>query len=418
MKASSRFVAVATALMLAASSLAFGQKYHTGGTVITPQSGVVRPGSRIGAKVYTNFKLMMPTHSFTGAVQPNIGPPYPGYLYETPASIGCIYGFVTRTPGCDPNVALINPTGGSRAIAIVDAFDYPEASSDLATFSGQFGLPAANFTTVYATGVQPPEDSTGGWELEAALDIEWAHAMAPDAQIFLVEAASNSGDDMYFAEDVAAGLVAAAGGGEVSNSWGFGGEYDGELSDDIHFQTPGVVYLFSSGDSPIAQYPAVSPYVVAVGGTTVVRNQTNGTFLGEGVWTPEGAGPSFLEPRPAFQNVVKSMVHNQRGTVDVAADADPNTGVWVYATNVNGTGWWIFGGTSVSTPMWAGIVNRAGHFYNTSQDENSAIYSNIGNKNAYTDITKGQCYYWPHQNAGTGWDFCSGAGSPRGYAGK
>jgi subtilase family serine protease len=94
----------------------------------------------------------------------------------------------------------------------VDAFDDANAATDLAIFSSQFGLPAANFTKVFASGVKPPQDPTGGWELEASLDIEWAHAMAPSARIILVEAASNSLSNLLAAETVAANLVAAAGG--------------------------------------------------------------------------------------------------------------------------------------------------------------------------------------------------------------
>jgi subtilase family serine protease len=174
-----------------------------------------------GVRAHTNFRLLQPNHPFSpAAIRPNSGPPYPGYLYETPASIACVYGLVLPlTPYCDPNVVTANPTGGSRAIAIVDAYDYPSAASDLSTFSSQFGLPAANFSVVYATGTQPPQDPTGGWELEEALDIEWAHAMAPNATLYLVEANSNSFTDLLVAESVATSLVTAAGGGEVSNSW-------------------------------------------------------------------------------------------------------------------------------------------------------------------------------------------------------
>ena len=130
--------------------------------------------------------------------------------------------------------ATLNPSGGSRVIAIVDAFDDPNAATDLAMFSTQFGLPAANFSKVFASGVKPPQDPTGGWELEASLDIEWAHAMAPTARIILVEAASNSLSNLLAAETVAANLVAAGGGCEVYNSWG-GGEFSGENSLDSKF---------------------------------------------------------------------------------------------------------------------------------------------------------------------------------------
>jgi kumamolisin len=403
--------------MLAVTQSALAQKYHVGGKVVVPSSSVEHVGDA-GVRAHTNFRLMQPEHAFSAAqIQPNIGPPFPGYLYETPASIGCIYGLVfPRTTSCDPNVVLANPAGGSRAIAIVDAYDYPSAASDLATFSAQFGLTTADFTVVYASGTQPPQDSTGGWELEEALDIEWAHAMAPNAKLYLVEANSNSFTDLLQAEAVATTLVNAAGGGEVSNSWG-SGEFTGELDYDSNFTTPGVVYLFSSGDGVLAQYPAVSPNVVAVGGTSVLRNQTTGKFLNEAAWFYAGSGPRFLEPRPSFQQSVSGIVHNQRGVPDISADADPNTGVWVYATNVQGTGWWVFGGTSVAAPLVTGVLNSAGTFSTSSSAENSLLYGNLGNSKMFRDVTLGKCWI-THMPATAGWDFCTGVGTPKTYSGK
>lgn len=102
---------------------------------------------------------------------------------------------VSQVSGCPISGTTLTPTGGSGTIAIVDAYDYPTAANDLAIFSSYFNLPTANFQTIYATGSKPSADSTGGWELEAALDIEWAHAMAPNANIVLVEAASNTNSD-------------------------------------------------------------------------------------------------------------------------------------------------------------------------------------------------------------------------------
>src|SRR5262249_34252213 len=141
-----------------------------------------------------------------GATPQASGPPYAGYFYETPASLACVYQLPAQSPefpGCNPNdanLATANPTGGSRAIAMVDAYHYPTAMQDLQVFSAQFGLPAptsgqgGNFQVVYANGRQPRVNSN--WNLEAALDIQWAHAMAPNAKIYLVEAASNGYTDL------------------------------------------------------------------------------------------------------------------------------------------------------------------------------------------------------------------------------
>ena len=161
--------------------------------------------------------------AWTASIPPSGGggreiAPGPSYFYETPASLGCVYRLTSVSSaqiGCNPTDAtLLNPSGGAKAIAIVDAYDYPTALSDLQIFSAQFGLTApttANFQVVYATGTQPRADS--GWGLEAALDIEWAHAMAPQSKIYLVEAASNSFADLLTAVSVASNLVTQAGGG-------------------------------------------------------------------------------------------------------------------------------------------------------------------------------------------------------------
>src|SRR5262249_15136903 len=152
-------------------------------------------------------------------------------------SLGCVYGLTSPAQtGCSPtDTTLLNPAGGAKAIAIVDAFHYPTAMSDLQIFSAQFGLPLptnTNFQVVYASGTQPTADAV--WGLEAALDIQWAHAMAPQAKIYLVEAASNSFADLLTAVSVASNYVAAAGGGEVSMSWG-GSEFSFERFYDGYF---------------------------------------------------------------------------------------------------------------------------------------------------------------------------------------
>jgi kumamolisin len=172
----------------------------------------------------------------------------------------------------------------------VDAFDDPTALADLTQYSAQFGLPAptaANFQVVYATGVQPPSEAR--WKLEESLDIEMAHAMVPNAKVILVEAASGPNADLLFAEDVASTLVASAGGGEISNSWGEG-EFSGQSALDIHFSTPKVVYFGSTGDNPGVNWPSTSANVVAVGGTSTSRWPFTGAFRWESSWSEAGVG--------------------------------------------------------------------------------------------------------------------------------
>jgi len=349
--------------------------------------------------------------------RPSELPPFPGYFYETPASIACVYRLVEVTiPGCNPNATTTNPTGGSRAIAIVDAFDDPTAEADLATFTSQFDLPPTDFTVVYAQGTEPAQDPSGGWEVEESLDIEWSHAMAPEAKIYLVEAADNSFTNLFNAVTVAANLVKAAGGGEVSMSWG-AGEFKGETTFDSVFSTHGVVYLASSGDSPGTLYPAVSPNVVAAGGTTLSRDINTGKLILENTWQDAGGGTSLLEPIPPFQKSVKYVVGNMRGTPDLSFDANPNTGVWVYDTNtVIGIGWYVVGGTSVSAPSLAGVFNAAGSFAVSSQAENWKLYSEKAKW--FNNINYGDCGLNIGTFATGGYDLCTGLGSPRTLRGK
>jgi subtilase family serine protease len=410
------------------------QHASTRGKVVSPQSNIEHPGD-IGFRAHTNVELMIPSGSEPntspaqgfGAVTPASTTPAPGFVAETPASLGCAYFLVsTRVTGCSPATATLNPSGGSKVIAIVDAFDDPNAVSDLATFSVQFGLPAANFSKVFASGVKPPQDPTGGWELEASLDIEWAHAMAPSARIILVEAASDSFSNLLAAETVAANLVAAAGGGEVSNSWG-GGEFSSETSFDSTFIKSGVVFFASTGDSPGTEWPSVSPNVVAAGGTTISRNPSTLAFITERPWSQTGGGQSVFESIPTYQTSLVSIVGSSRGVPDLSFDADPNTGAWVFdSTPIQGStagccgvrGWWIVGGTSLSAPALAGVVNSAGHFATSSDGELTTIYSNLGNPADFRDIATDYCGPFAGLTGRTGWDFCTGVGSIHGKAGK
>jgi len=371
----------------------------------------------------THLRLFVPSaysKSFgSSAVQPSELPPFPGLLFETPASLACVYNLVPiKVSGCNPNLTTTNPTGGGRAIALVDAFHDPTAHDDLEVFSLQFGLPAPSLTVVFAQGAKPGLDPTGGWELEESLDIQWAHAMAPGAKIFLVEAKDNSLLNLFNAVIVASNLVRQAGGGEVSMSWG-SGEFPEEGTLDSILTTRGVVYFASTGDTPGAEYPSTSPNVVAAGGTTISRNTITGNLIVENAWQDAGGGPSTLEPRPAYQNRIARMVGDSRGTPDLAFDSNPATGVWIFDTNpAFGTGWFVVGGTSVASPSLAGIVNAAGKFRGSTPDELGAVYGQMSNSSEFHDITFGDCGLNISNFAGRGWDFCTGIGSINGLAGK
>ena len=382
------------------------------GTPFTPFQILVPPSSgtsfqNFGVRAHTNLRVLdVPDSDGAKAAQ-----------FNTPDTLRAIYHLPS--------------TGGSGAIAIVDAYDFPTALNDFNAFSDYFSLPKETstnatssmnktFEVVYANGYKPQSGGSyiSSWNLEAALDIEWAHAMAPGAKIYLVEAASDSTADLQSAVRIASQL---AGVKEVSMSWG-GSEVPWEATSlDQTFATPGVVYLASSGDSTSQmEYPAASPNVISCGGTTVNRN-ASGAFVSETGWNQAGCGVSLYEPRPAFQSRVASIVGAKRGVSDISFDADPNTGVFVFdSTPLWGeSGWWILGGTSVSSPALAGVINLAatagsGFAANTAAEQ-TRLYANLGNANAFRDIVSGTDGRYKCQ---TGWDFVTGLGTPNGLTGK
>ncbi len=384
-----------------------------GGVLETPSASQERAENR-GRAAHANVHVFHPAAPPPGAA-------FAG-AFETPASLACLYGLTLPVAGCNPLRLTRVATGGSRMVAVVDAYDDPSAAADLATYSARFGLPPitpANFTVVYAAGTRPAQDSSGGWSLEAALDIEMVHALAPGARIVLVEAATNNFNDLFAAEQKAAGLVAAAGGGEVSNSWS-GAEFPGEQGYVPAFTGRNVVFFASAGDSSGTGVPAVLPNVIAVGGTTVNRDAA-GNFIGQTTWPESGGGVSLFVSAPAFQQAVTPVVGRMRGTPDIALVANPNSGVWIYdSTPYNGSppGWMVVGGTSLASPASAAIVNNAGAFRPSTAAELRVIYANIGRPRNFTDIVTGACPNAPGGTASVGYDLCTGVGTPLGRAGK
>lgn len=379
-----------------------------GHTIVIPASSLAGPEDA-GVLAHTNVRFVVAAQAAAQRLTAS-GPPYAGYNYETPASLACVYGLVpSPAAGCNPNTVTAVAQGGSKAIAVVDAYHYPAAMADLTTYSKQFGLPApaaSGFQTVFASGSQPARNL--GWELEEALDIQMAHAMAPNAKIYLVEAASNQISNLLVAVDKAAQLVAAAGGGEVSMSWG-SSEFANEVSYDSHFQKNSIVFFASSGDAPGVSWPSVSANVVAVGGTSLARHLTTFAFLYHASWSDAGGGNSNYVPLPSYQSSISGLVGATRGVPDIAAVADPATGVWIYDSG-NG-GWYVVGGTSVASPLIAGIVNNSGHFYTSSAAELAQIYGS--NPGTFATATTGYCGPQAAFNIAAGWNFCLGAGSPR-----
>ncbi len=361
--------------------------------------------------------MVPPKISADGKITPNMFDPTGlGYAYGTPQSTACVYGLVPTSYGCNPFEVTATPSSAKPlAIALVDAYHNPTAQSDLDTFSNWFGLP--NTSSGFVTQVSTSTVDTTGWGLESSLDIEWAHAMSPTAKIFLVEASDEY--DLFNQVATAAQLVSSAGGGIVSMSWG--GYEDGSiLTVETYLQSlslayPTVTFLASSGDSPGVSYPSSSQYVVAVGGTSVSTNLSNANFLAEQTWTEGGGGVSYYIPMPTFQNSIKAKLafggQYYRGVPDIAAVANPDTGVWVYnatwCPQYTGSVWCVMGGTSVASPVSAGILSWKGIGTTKSQQILSEIYTST----AFRDITYGDCGPYVGWKAASGWDYCTGKGS-------
>jgi kumamolisin len=428
------------------------------GVTLPPGSVVLNPASRGPLIVAAKSDIAAPGHAHTNALRliprsgfPQAkrlsGPPVAGDLFETPASLACIYelGVGGKNVGCNPNSVTTVTSGGSKAIALVDAYHYSTAAADLATYDSQFGVAAANFTVIEGTGSPSSGCVSGstpatssGWNIEEAIDIEMAHAMAPAAHIYLVEAASNSFVDLFNAVQVATKCVIAAGGGEVSMSFG-GSEFSGETSYDSVFTGAGVVYFASAGDGPGVIYPSASPNVIGVGGTTIARNQHTGFFESQATWNwgeygGTGGGPSSVEPNPSYQSVIAPVMAaygagSSRAVPDLAAIANPDTGVWIYSQACNG--WCVYGGTSVASPVFAGIFNFGSYFYTTSFNALNNIYAlgGSGQLASYvSNINSGLCGpggnytypayegldpQWIKATTGISWNYCTGWGSPK-----
>jgi len=304
--------------------------------------------------------------------------------------------------------------GVGQTVAIVDAYDDPKAKADLGVYRTQFGLPpctTANgcFLKINQLGSPSPLPATNkGWAEEISLDLDMVSAICPKCDILLVEANSTFGSDLYTAVDTAATTCAAQ---VVSNSWG-GSEYSSETSDETFFNHPGVPIVFASGDSGSQQsYPPASAYVTSVGGTTL---SFNGSGYSETVWSGSGSSCSAYISQPTWQNGVDTAGCGRRMDNDVAAEADPATGVAVYDTALGDSGWMVFGGTSVATPIIASVYALAGNG-NTINDGRYS-YSHTASLNDILSGINGACGTIIC-NAGPGWDGPSGNGTPNGTGG-
>jgi len=322
-----------------------------------------------------------------------------------------IYASDTKSPqGMTPsqikNIYNLPATGGKGTIVIVGAYDDTTIENDLAVFDKVFNLPDCTTKngcfTKHKMSSSVKADS--GWAMETSLDIEWAHAIAPKAKILLVEATTPSGANLLSAVDYAAKVSDAS---AISMSWG-GGEFPEETTMDSHFISKSKAPFFaSSGDDGTgASWPASSPNVIGVGGTSLTLN-TNGTLKKQTAWSGSGGGISAYEKEPSFQSAYSiPKAGGMRAIPDVAYDADPASGFPI----VRNGKWYTVGGTSAGAPQWAAIAalgNGASNanFYSDKASANNARY--------LTDVssgTNGSCGYVCA--ARKNYDYVTGLGTP------
>ena len=352
--------------------------------------------------------VVFATGSSTPAGSPS-GPPTTAFA---PAQIRHAYGF-----------DLVSNQGAGQTIGIVDAYDDPKAEADLGVFNTQFGLPACTganscFRKIYSNGRVPASNSN--WAMEIALDVEWAHAIAPQAKIVLVETPSNSLSDL-----VNGAVVAVRNGASVvSMSW-TAGEWSSESSMDRNFVSSGVTYLAASGDAGTGvAYPASSPDVIGVGGTSLTLGGS-GAYQGESAWSGSGGGLSKYEREPSFQSQfgIANDPRGYRGVPDVSYNGNPGTGYAVYdSVGISGyAGWFQVGGTSAGTPQWAALIAicnsmRAAARKANLSSTNTPLYSLAktamnSNFHAVTQGTNGTC--GTVCTAGAGYDYVTGLGTPQ-----
>lgn len=320
------------------------------------------------------------------------------------------------------NLPSTAPAG--QVIGIVDVGGYASVESDLNSFDAAFNLPACTeangcLRVVNQSGTASPLPKSQGWEMEEALDLQTAHGICQNCQLILVEADDASFTSLATAENTAAAMGAT----EISNSYG-GSEDPSDRSVDGAYNHPGVAITASSGDSDYGtNTPASMSHVIAVGGTTL-QLHTDGSYASETVWNsgqgangPEGTGSgcSTVFAAPQWQTSLPNWQHigcgQFRAEADVSADADPNTGALIYQD-----GWQEVGGTSLASPLMAGVIALAGGVGAVINPQ-SIPYSHAAGFRDVTQGSNGSCGGAGICTAGPGYDGPTGVGSPNGTAG-
>ena len=332
---------------------------------------------------FSNFKGVPPIHIYATTKSPT---------GMTPGEIKKIYGLPAN--------------GGKGTIVIVGAYNDATIETDLAVFDKTFDLPACTTANGCFTKylMSSKAGSNSSWAIETSLDVEWAHAIAPNAKIVLVAAVTQSGANLLKAVDYAASLPGVV---AISMSWG-GAEFPEETSLDDHFKSvSNAAFFASSGDNGAgASWPAASPKVIGVGGTSIALS-SSGAFMKETAWVGSGGGISVYEKEPEYQTAYSiPKADGMRAIPDVSYDADPASGFPIYHAGK----WRKVGGTSAGAPQWAAIA---------------ALGSGISLKNIYADKSgntanayfrdvvsgsNGDCGYLC--NARAHYDYVTGLGSP------
>ena len=368
----------------------------------------------------------------------------------TPAQIRAAYGLpVLPAVGATLSAADAANFGAGQTIYIIDAYDHPNALADLARFSTKFGLAACTSVALTAAATLPLAKAgstctfsvaytdskaallstapayNADWIAEIALDVQWAHAIAPLARIVLIEVADSNSNSLL-------GGVALAnkmGAGAVSMSFG-APEGSWVKSSDASMTTAGMTYIASAGDNGAqALWPAVSPHVLAVGGTSLQWSGAGTRY--EAAWASSGGGVSTVEPVPAWQSatvVPGAGVATMRTVSDVAFNANPTTGQYVALTAKGSTttSWNAYGGTSIGAPQWAGLVavanaRRVAASKAVLGDFHTALYKTIAGSastyaSAFADITVGSDGTCASCATAAGFDTVTGWGTPNATA--
>ena len=295
-----------------------------------------------------------------------------------------------------------------KTIAIVVAYGYANAETDLATYRAQFGMESCTtangcFRKLNQAGQPSPLPADNIlWSQETALDLDMASAICPACKLLLIQANSNSMKDL----SAAVATAGRSGAHAISNSYG-AAEHRLFAPYEQMYNIPGVAVTVSTGDSGYGvSFPASSPHVVAVGGTSLTR-VSNSRGWSETVWSGTGSGCSTVFAKPSWQT---DSGCGKRTVGDVAAVADPNTGVSVYAPgSTGGGGWYVFGGTSASAPIIAAAYAINGGPVNYAAD----VYSHATALNDVTQGSNGFCKKGGYLcTAGPGHDGPTGNGSP------